>query len=80
MEIAYKDLSPDALRGVIEEYIGREGTDYGPQDYTLAAKVEQVMRQLERGEVKIYFDAESETCTLATPQQMRDTLAKQNEE
>ena len=66
MEISYRDLSADALRGVVEEYITREGTDYGTQEYSFTSKIEQVMRQLECGEVKILFDAESETCTLVS--------------
>ena len=66
MEISYRDLSADALRGVVEEYITREGTDYGAQEYSFETKITQVMRQLERGEVKILFDAESETCTLVS--------------
>lgn len=66
MEISYRALSADALRGVVEEYITREGTDYGDQEYSFDTKIAQVMRQLERGEVKILFDAESETCTLVS--------------
>lgn len=64
MEIPFTELSRDALEAVIEEYITREGTDYGPQEYSLAAKVEQVRRQLQRGEIVINYDAESQTCHL----------------
>ena len=64
MEIPYTALSPDALRGVIEEFISREGTDYGPVDYSLEDKIEQVKAQLESGEVCLTYDEESETCNL----------------
>src|SRR6266849_1499383 len=30
--IPHRRLSPDALRGVIEAFITREGTDYGPHE------------------------------------------------
>ena len=32
MIIPHRLLSPDALRGVIETFVTREGTDYGAQD------------------------------------------------
>lgn len=64
MKIPYQQLSGDALQGVIEEYITREGTDYGEQEYSLSDKISQVYAQLQRGEVEINFDAETETCTL----------------
>lgn len=64
IEIPPGRLQADLLRAVIEEFITREGTDYGHQEYTLAQKVEQVKRQLERREVLLVFDPETESCTL----------------
>ena len=64
MEIPYTQLSKDALRGVIEDFVLREGTDYGHADYSLDDKVAQVLKQLEQGKVKVMFDPEEETCTL----------------
>ncbi len=57
-------LTPDALRGVIEEFVTREGTDYGERERELEEKVADVMRQLERGEVRIVIDSEAESVTL----------------
>jgi uncharacterized protein YheU (UPF0270 family) len=54
--VPHGELSADALRGVIESFVLREGTDYGERDVSLDDKVEQVMRQLERGEARILFD------------------------
>ena len=48
-------LSAAALRGVIESFVLREGTDYGERDVPHEAKVAQVLRQLERGEARIMF-------------------------
>ena len=64
MEIPYTELSGDALRGVIEEFVSREGTEYGQREYTLEDKIKRVMRQLESGEVKLFFDEQSQTCNL----------------
>lgn len=59
--IPLKELSPEALRGVVEAFVLREGTEYGVREFTLDEKVAHVMRQLERGEAHVVFDPESET-------------------
>jgi uncharacterized protein len=66
MIIPYQQLSPEALNGLIEEFITREGTDYGEEEITLARKVKQVERQLASGEVVIVFDPTSESVSLLT--------------
>ena len=62
-------LSAAALRGVIESFVLREGTDYGERDVPHEAKVAQVLRQLERGEARIMFDPVSQgvSIVLAKP-------------
>jgi hypothetical protein len=59
--IPYTELSEDALRGVLESFVLREGTEYGERDFSLDQKVAHVIRQLQRGEVQIVFDPGSET-------------------
>jgi uncharacterized protein YheU (UPF0270 family) len=54
--IPYRELSETALRGVLESFVLREGTDYGEHEVSLDQKVAHVMRQLERGEAQIVFD------------------------
>ncbi|MES2856976.1 MAG: YheU family protein [Bdellovibrionota bacterium] len=62
------ELSPDALDGIIDNFIMRDGTDYGTQEVSYETKVKNVRRQLERGDVKIIFDPTSESVTLVTKQ------------
>ena len=64
IEVPHTELSADALRGVIESFVLREGTEYGAKDYSLDEKVAQVLRQLERKEAQIFFDPGSETIDL----------------
>jgi hypothetical protein len=52
------------LHGVVEEFVTRDGTDYGAVERTLEEKVRDVMDQLERGEVRIVFDPEEERVQL----------------
>jgi uncharacterized protein len=49
------------LRGVLESFVLREGTEYGERDVSLDQKVAQVTRQLQRGEAQIVFDPETES-------------------
>jgi uncharacterized protein YheU (UPF0270 family) len=62
--VPWQELSEAALRGLIEDYVTSEGTEYGEADVPLDAKVAQVKRQIERGEVEIHFDPKSETANL----------------
>tara|TARA_R110000772_G_scaffold31392_5_gene77545 strand:+ start:997 stop:1209 length:213 start_codon:yes stop_codon:yes gene_type:complete len=64
MEIPYQELQADTLRSLIEEFVSREGTDYGVQIYDLNTKVLHVMKQLEQGKAFIDYDAESYSCNL----------------
>ena len=65
IEVPQDALSPEALRALIEEFVTRDGTDYGSVERGLEAKVAAVMHQLARGEVRIVFDPDSETTTIA---------------
>ena len=76
MIIPYRMLSPDALRGVIEAFVTREGTDYGVQEVSLDTKVLQVQQQLEAGTAVIVYDKDTESCTIQPAPQSRDRPGK----
>ena len=59
VNVPHADLSEDALRGVIESFVLREGTDYGEREYSLEQKVAHVLGQLQRGEARILYDPAS---------------------
>lgn len=61
IKVPRESLSAQALRGVVEAYVLREGTDYGHHDFTLDEKCEVVVRQLACGEAEIWFDARTGT-------------------
>lgn len=58
-------LSREALIGLVDAFVLREGTDYGHADVPLEDKRGAVLGQLDRGEVVIVFDPETEDVTLA---------------
>ena len=61
IEIPHTELSAEALRGVIEAFVLREGTEYGERDVSLEQKVRDVQRQLDAGEAQIVFDPHTES-------------------
>jgi len=66
VEIPFDALNPATLNRLVESFVLREGTDYGPEEVELTDKVGQVMAQLRRGEVLVVYDAELESATLLT--------------
>jgi uncharacterized protein len=64
MIIPYEQLSDDALQGLIEEFITREGTDYGFEELSLSSKTEQIKNQLKRRDVVVVFDVASESVSI----------------
>lgn len=64
MIIPWDSLSDDALVGIIEEFITREGTEYGAVELSLPEKVNQIRLQLEHKQVNIVFDAELGSASL----------------
>ena len=64
MEIPHNQLSKETLLAIIEEFVSREGTDYGHREYTIEEKVEMVKSQLTSGKIKLFFDTETSSCNL----------------
>ncbi|RIL06349.1 MAG: hypothetical protein DCC71_07090 [Proteobacteria bacterium] len=64
VEVPLDALSEPALRGVIESFVNREGTDYGAAEKSFDEKIADVRRQLERGEAKLVFDPDSESVNI----------------
>jgi uncharacterized protein YheU (UPF0270 family) len=64
MEVPWQKLSPEALQALMEEFITREGTDYGSRERTMESKVAELRHQLETGQARIVFDPETESCDI----------------
>lgn len=64
IEVPYSSLQSDTLNAVVEEFVTRPGTDYGERERSLDAKIDDVMRQLRRGEAKLVFDPETGTVNI----------------
>jgi uncharacterized protein YheU (UPF0270 family) len=64
VKIPYDQLSQEALKGVIEEFVTRNGTEYGEAEIPLETKIAQVLIQLKSKDAFIVFDYHSETSTI----------------
>jgi hypothetical protein len=64
VRVPYDQLSPETIEAVIEEFVTREGTDYGKTDVPFERKIESVRRQLETGKVLIVFDESMQSCNI----------------
>lgn len=58
--IPLEDLSEQALQGVIDAFVLREGTDYGHRDISLQEKRARVRRLLENGQAEIQYFPETD--------------------
>jgi len=72
MIIPHRMLSPEALRGVLEAFVSREGTDYGAQEVPLETKVMQVRQQLDEGTAVIVYDEETSSWTIQPKNQISE--------
>ena len=60
LEVPPQRLAADVLRALYEDYVTRDGTDYGERELALEEKVERLAAQVQRGDVRILYDIESE--------------------
>lgn len=74
MLIPHRELSAEALQGLIEDIVTREGTDYGESETALAEKVAQVKRQLGRGLLVITYDDQNGTVSIVSKDQVPSVL------
>jgi len=59
-EIPYQQLSQDALQGVIQEFVNREGTDYGLIELSFDEKCQQLLSEIQSGRAVIVFDHQTQ--------------------
>lgn len=80
IEIPYQQLSQEALNGIIEAFILREGTDYGAVEVEFSRKVSQIMRQLESRKILIVYDPESEGCNILSSEEYASLKPRQGDD
>ncbi len=59
--VPYELIEPETLQRMIEEFVTRDGADWGDAGCTLEDKVQQVLQQLRSKKVIVVFDHTSQT-------------------
>lgn len=72
--VPWKDIDSATLNNLIEEFVTRDGTDYGEQEVPTATKVEQVREQLKKDEAMLVFDEVTEAVSVLTREQAKHVL------
>ncbi|WDE11617.1 YheU family protein [Thalassomonas haliotis] len=62
-------LSPEVLAAVIEEFVLREGTEYGAVDIDLPTKIAQVKKQLAEGSALLVYSELYESVNIMPAEQ-----------
>lgn len=74
IEVPYKEISPDALQGLLEDFVTRQGYDTTDVESGLEDLTQQVRQQLVKGELSIVFDPVTESVTILTKQEYRKRM------
>jgi len=64
LKIDHAWLHPETLDNLLDEFILREGTDYGSHERSFESKKQQLRRQLDAGHCFIAYDSDSNSCNL----------------
>ena len=72
IQIPRDTITPHAFDGLVEEFVTRDGTDYGFAERTLDEKKSAVIALINRGDAVIVFDPDSETCNIVLEAQLTD--------
>ena len=76
MRIPYQQLDETTLNNLIEQYILREGTDYGEVEFSLQQKTQQVLEQIKNEDIYIMYSELNESVTLVSKQEFQQTQIK----
>ena len=77
MIIPLEQLNEDTLHAIIEDYILREGTDYGAIDATQTDKIEQIKLQLKQGSAVLVYSELHESVNILPREQFIQEKADQ---
>lgn len=74
LRIPRERLPADTLRGLLEEFASRDGTDYGLRESSLEEKVAALRAQIDSGQLYILFETDSEDWDLVPQEQATPLL------
>jgi len=79
MIIPLEQINEETLTAIIEDFILREGTDYGVVDASKADKIAQVKLQLHQGSAEIVYSELHESVNILPREQFNNENKTQNQ-
>jgi uncharacterized protein YheU (UPF0270 family) len=70
MIIPLEQLTTDTLNAIIENFVLREGTEYGSEEVSLSDKITQVRQQLTQGSALLVYSELHETVNIVPSDQL----------
>ena len=64
IKIPIESLDRSIIFSIIEEFVLREGTDYGAYEVNFQSKIDEIYRKLESDEYSISYDESTDSCTI----------------
>ena len=80
MRIPWQELDAETLNNLLESVVLREGTDYGEQELSFNAKVEQLRERLKRGDAVIVYSELHESVDIVAPDQVSSSESAADEQ
>lgn len=77
MIIPLEQLSTETLNAIIEDFILREGTEYGAEDVSKEAKIFQVKKQLAQGSAVLVYSELHESINILPSDQFKAGMEEQ---
>lgn len=77
MIIPFDTLPKETLNAIIENFVLREGTEYGSEDVALTDKIEQVQQQLKQGSALLVYSELHETVNILPADQFEEGVEEQ---
>lgn len=77
--VPWQSIAEDTLLGLLEEFVTRDGTDYGATESTLDSRVAQAKRALQKQEVLIVVDLNLETTQLIDAREYQSYLENRSQ-
>ena len=74
MIVPWQQIDADSLDNLLQEYVTRDGTDYGEREVSLDTKVMQVRERLKKGDAVVWFDEATETVNILPREEIPENL------
>ena len=74
MIIPLTQISADTLDAIIEDFVLREGTEYGLEDISKEEKITQVKHQLHSGDAVLVYSELHESVNILPSDQFNDSI------